>query len=167
MCIALTLVQLCWRHSWRGTTGQSSSLRYCSYRQLSHRQITWNETDEQWQRTLLQTTATHAHAHTVLRYIFQDHLGEPLPEENLLLDFIVQGKTTRGRHTNHPMGATPSVLISDPLRSSPIFTPDALPAASPATLPFYRGLGQAPNILPCIPSGVVHEWYDCNNENIM
>jgi len=34
----------------------------------------------------------------------------------------------------------------------PIFTPDALPAAM---LPIYPGLGQAPNILTCIPSGVV------------
>ena len=30
------------------------------------------------------------------------------------------------------------------------FTPDALPGA---TLPIYPGLGQAPNILACIPSG--------------
>jgi len=29
----------------------------------------------------------------------------------------------------------------------PIFTPDALPAA---TLPLYRGLGRAPNMLACI-----------------
>jgi len=34
----------------------------------------------------------------------------------------------------------------------PIFTPDALPAA---TLPIYPGLGQAPNMLACIPSGLV------------
>jgi len=30
--------------------------------------------------------------------------------------------------------------------------PDALPAAA---LPVYRGLGQAPNMLVCIPSGLV------------
>jgi len=48
--------------------------------------------------------------------------------------------------------ATPSGLISDPTPSSPIFTPDALAAA---TLPIYPGFGQAPNMMACIPSGVV------------
>jgi len=50
------------------------------------------------------------------------------------------------------LGATPSELISDPPLSSPIFTPDALPAA---TLPIYSGFGRAPNMLDCIPSGLV------------
>jgi len=34
--------------------------------------------------------------------------------------------------------------------------PDALPAA---TLPIYPGLGQAPNMLACIPSGLVSHNY--------
>jgi len=42
-------------------------------------------------------------------------------------------------------------LISDP-PSSPIFITDAIPAA---TLPLYPGLGQAQNMLACMPSGVV------------
>jgi len=50
------------------------------------------------------------------------------------------------------MGATPSGLLSDPPPSIPIFMLDALPAT---TLPLYAGLGQAPNMLVCIPSGVV------------
>jgi len=54
----------------------------------------------------------------------------------------------RGRHTNHLACATLLGLISDPPPSSPIFTPDALPAA---TLPVYPGLGQAPNMLDFIP----------------
>jgi len=33
--------------------------------------------------------------------------------------------------------------------------PDALPAT---TLPLYPGLGQAPNMLACIPSGIV-SWH--------
>jgi len=33
----------------------------------------------------------------------------------------------------------------------PNFTPDALPAA---TLPIYPGLGQAPNVLDCIPGAI-------------
>jgi len=65
---------------------------------------------------------------------------------------MVQGKITEADTPTIRMGATPSVLISDPPPSSPIFTPDALPAA---TLPLYPGLGQAPNMLACIPSGVV------------
>jgi len=39
-----------------------------------------------------------------------------------------------------------------PTSIPPIFTPDALPAT---TLPIYPGLGQAPNMLACIPSGLV------------
>jgi len=34
-----------------------------------------------------------------------------------------------------------------------IFLPDALPGK---TLPIYAGLGQAPNMLACIPGGLVH-----------
>jgi len=71
---------------------------------------------------------------------------------NLLLDFMVQGKMTKSATLTIQMGATPSGLISDPPPSSaPTFTLDALPAA---TLPLYPGLGQAPNTLACIPSGV-------------
>jgi len=46
----------------------------------------------------LQTTTTT----TVLRPFFRDHPCEPVPEENL--DFMVQGKINRGRHTDHPAG---------------------------------------------------------------
>ena len=73
-------------------------------------------------------------------------------KRNLLLDFTVQGKISEADTLTIPLGATPSGLINDPPPSSPIFTPDALPAA---TLPIYPGLGQAPNMLACIPSGVV------------
>jgi len=52
------------------------------------------------------------------------------------------------------LGATPSRLISDPPSSPPIFMPDALPAT---TLPIYHGLGQAPNMMDCIPSGLVND----------
>jgi len=40
---------------------------------------------------------------TVLWPFFQDHPGEPVPEQKLL-DFMVQGKINRGRHTDHPAG---------------------------------------------------------------
>ena len=63
---------------------------------------------------------------------------------------MVQGKITD--ISNIRLGATPSGLISDPPPPFPIFTPDALPAT---TLPLHPGLGQAPYMLACIPSGVV------------
>ena len=68
------------------------------------------------------------------------------------MHFMVQGKITEADTQTIRLGATPSRLTSDPTLSSPIFMPDALPAA---TLPLYPGLGQASNMLACIPSGVV------------
>jgi len=75
------------------------------------------------------------------------------------LDFLVQNEDNTGRHTNNPdqqsrWTATPSRLIRAPISAiATIFTPDALPDT---TLPIYPGLGQAPNILACIPGGLVH-----------
>ena len=40
---------------------------------------------------------------TVLRPFFREYRGEPVPEEKLL-DFMVEGKINRGRHTDHPAG---------------------------------------------------------------
>jgi len=68
------------------------------------------------------------------------------------MDFMVQGKITEADIPTNRLGATPSGIISNPSPSSPIFTPNVLPAA---TLPLYPGLGEAPNMLDCIPSGVV------------
>jgi len=64
---------------------------------------------------------------------------------------MVQGKITEADTPTIRVGATPSGLVSDPPPSSPIFMSDALAA----TLPIYPGFGQAPNMLACIPSGVV------------
>ena len=66
---------------------------------------------------------------------------------------MVQGNITEAGTLTIWLGTTPSRVISDP-PPFPIFTPDALPAA---TLPIYAGLGQAANMLACIPSGVVAE----------
>jgi len=65
---------------------------------------------------------------------------------------MVQEKITEADTPTIRVGATPSGLISDPPPSSSIFTLDALPAT---TLPLYPGLGQALNMLACIPNGVV------------
>jgi len=62
---------------------------------------------------------------------------------------MVQGKITEEDSPTILMDATPSRLISS---LNPIFMPDAISAA---TLPLYPGLGQASNMLACIPSGVV------------
>jgi len=41
----------------------------------------------------------------------------------------------------------------------PIFMPDILPAA---TIPIYPSFGQAPNMLACIPSGLIQEYKKIN-----
>jgi len=50
--------------------------------------------------------------------------------------------------------ATPSRLIGAP--TSTIITIFMLDALPDTTLPIYPGLGQAPNMLACIPGGLVH-----------
>ena len=65
---------------------------------------------------------------------------------------MVQGRITEADTPTIRLSAAPSGLISDPPPSSPIFTPSVFPGT---TLPLYPGLGQAPNMLDCIPSGVV------------
>jgi len=65
---------------------------------------------------------------------------------------MVQGKITEAYTPTIRMGATPSGLISNPTHHRPIFMPDAFPDA---ILPLYPGLGQASNMLACIPSGLV------------
>jgi len=67
---------------------------------------------------------------------------------------MLQGKITEAGTPTIPLDATPSGLISDPPPSSPhFFTPDR-DALAAATLPLYSGLGQAPDMLACIPSSV-------------
>ena len=76
---------------------------------------------------------------------------------------MAQGNITEADTPTIRLGATPSRVISDP-PPSPIFTPDALPVA---TLPLYAGLGQAPNMLACIPSGIVYtQWCMCSKRSI-
>jgi len=54
-----------------------------------------------------------------------------------LLDFMVQGKINRGRHTDHPADGLTSAL----LHQTPIFyKPDALPAAQPTVSKHRRQL---------------------------
>ena len=65
----------------------------------------------------------------------------------------------RRRHTDNPAGCHSIRTNQRPTSIlPPIFKLDALPAA---TLPIYPGLGQAPNLLACIPSGVVFTAKQC------
>jgi len=48
-----------------------------------------------------------------------------------LLDFIVQGEINRGRHTDHPAGATPSGLTSAHLHHPPYFLQTGCPSCRP------------------------------------
>ena len=89
---------------------------------------------------------------TISRPFFRDYPGEPVPEEIFFWTLWCKGRYQKEADTSTiRLGTTPSGLISDPPPSSPFFMPDALPAS---TLPIYPGLGQAPNMLACIPSGL-------------
>jgi len=60
------------------------------------------------------------HIKTILWPFFWDHPYEPVPEEKLL-DFMVQGKINRGRHTDHPAGRHSIRTNQCPPPSSPIW----------------------------------------------
>jgi len=78
---------------------------------------------------------------TVLRPFFLDYPGEPVPEEKLL-DFMVQGKINRGRHTDHPAGRHSIWSNQCPLPPSHhlFYRPDALPVAEPTVSTHWRQL---------------------------
>jgi len=80
------------------------------------------------------TTHTHHHLHatTILRPFLQDHLGEPVPEENFWTLWC-KGRLTEADTPTIVMGATPSGLVTSAHRHHPhiFYRPDALPAAQP------------------------------------
>jgi len=95
------------------------------------------------------------HTHTKPFYssldIVQDNPGEPVAEGTFrhLLDFLVQNEDNTGRHTNNPDALPPIQTNWCPISATPHhFTQNALPST---TLPIYRGLGLAANMLACIP----------------
>jgi len=61
---------------------------------------------------------THTHTHKRFTALFQGPPGWAGARRELL-DFMVQGKINRGRHTDHPLGATPSTLSSAHLNHPP------------------------------------------------
>ena len=61
-----------------------------------------------------------------------------------LLDFMVQGKTNRGRHTDHPAGCHSIWTKQCPPPPSPIFyRPDALPATQPTVSKHWMQLAHS------------------------
>ena len=85
----------------------------------------------------------------------RENTGEPVPEGTFhhLLDFLEQNEEHRQKHQESGWTATPSRLLSAPTSATAtIFTQDALPYT---TLPIYPGLEQPPNMLACIPGGLL------------
>jgi len=76
-----------------------------------------------------------------------------VPEEEIFFWTLWCKEDNKGRHTDNP-AERHSIWTKSAthLHHPPIFTLDALPAA---TLPIYLGLGQAPIMLACEPSVLV------------
>jgi len=53
--------------------------------------------------TRLDKDTAHHHNRAILRPFYRNHPGDPMPEESFWT-FMVQGKSNRGRHTDHPAG---------------------------------------------------------------
>jgi len=87
----------------------------------------------------------HSHKHkirhhttTVLWPFFQDHPGEPVPEENFWTLWC-KGRLTEADTPTIRLGATASRLTSAHLYHPPIFCrPDALPATQPTVSKHWR-----------------------------
>jgi len=69
------------------------------------------------------------HTTTVLRPFFQDHPGEPAPEENFWTSWC-KGRLIRGRHTDHPAGRH-SIRTNQCPPPSPIFLQSECPSCRP------------------------------------
>jgi len=86
---------------------------------------------------------------TVLQPFFWDHPAEPMPEESFFWTHGArEDNNLRQTHRQSRWVVLHPDWSAIHLHQLPIFTPDALPAA---TLPIYPGLGQDRNMLDCIP----------------
>ena len=75
----------------------------------------------------------------------------------ITLGFKTRGEDNRDKCADNPSGRLPHPDHRCPHNHHPpSFMPDALPAA---TLLIYPGLGQAPNMLHCIPRGLAAKDY--------
>jgi len=101
-------------------------------------------------RRLILSKHTHTDTTTIL-WPFSGTTRVSRCQKKTSSGLTVKGKITEADTPTFRLGATPCGLC-DPPPSSPIFMLDALYAA---TLPVYPDLGQAPNMLACIPSGFI------------
>jgi len=82
----------------------------------------------------------HTTTTTILRPFFQDHLGEPVPEDNFWT-LCCKGRLTVADTPTIRLGATPSGLTSAHLHHPQFFyRPDTLPAAQPTVSKHWRQL---------------------------
>ena len=82
----------------------------------------------------------HNHTTTILRLFFWNHPGEPV-------DFMVQGKINRGRHTDHP-----AVLHS--IRTNQCPPPPSSPYFFTGQMPFLPPNQQRQNTVGKITEGI-------------
>jgi len=98
--------------------------------------------------------------HGVVTYISHTHILRPLSgtiqvshcQKKALLEFMVQEEISEADTQTIWLGATPSGLIGDPSPSSPHFYAGFPSCHNPPDLSW---LATAPNMLACIPSGLV------------
>ena len=81
-------------------------------------------------QTARQDNKHNHHTTTVLRPFFQDHLGEPVPEENFWTLWC-KGRSTEADTLTIRLGATPSGLTSAHLHHPPIFFTGRMPFLPP------------------------------------
>jgi len=82
----------------------------------------------------------HNHTTTVLRPFFQDHPGEPVPEENFWTLWC-KGRLTEADTPTNWLGATPSgQAVPTSIIPHVFYRPDALPAAQPTVSKHWRHL---------------------------
>ena len=89
--------------------------------------------NQQRQSTEISYFFNHYHTTTVLRPFFQDHPGEPVPEENFWTLWC-KGRLTETDTLTIRLGATPSGLTSAHLHHPPIFFTGRMPFLPPNQL---------------------------------
>ena len=163
VCAYIIVYNCCTQHSieqsfrcfaiWQ--TAHWSYPLYCRYLQQQVKPVLQKlktDSDFDVQYYAVESLEGNCYTHNHFTALFPGLPGWADARRKLLVDFMVQGKTTEADTPTIQVGATPSGLISDPPPSSPHFTPDTLPAAF---LPLYLCLKQARIMLACIPSGMV------------
>jgi len=82
------------------TANRSAALHFNCYQYVQKLLLHWPTGTTQIKYITTLHNVARCPTITVLRPFFQEHPGEPVPEENFWT-FIVQGKINWGRHTDH------------------------------------------------------------------